>query len=177
MNEWARKLYANEKLAQGKFREELAQVIEQSAFKLVNQLEAKKEYEQAAEAYMTFVGEFPKSKLADKALFNASIDFYNAKMLDKSIETRKRLIAQYPKSPHVPPSIYANGEAAEAIEVGGEAPEQQCAMRLVQRFDHVRRQLERAGLLLRCDRDIGAAWAGVDDLGQGAFLSTVTGGI
>jgi cellulose synthase operon protein C len=115
VNEWARKFYNNEKLAQGKFKDELSAVIEQSAFKLVNQLEARKEYAAAAEAYLTFVTEFPKSNIADKALFNASIDFYNGKMVDKSIETRKRLISQYPKSVHVPPSIYANAEAFEAI--------------------------------------------------------------
>jgi tetratricopeptide (TPR) repeat protein len=115
VNEWARKFYANDKLAVGKFRDDLAKVLEQSAFKLVNQLEQKKDYARAAEAYKTFVSEFPKSEIADKALFNASIDYFNAKMLDKAIETRDRIISQYPKSEYVPACIYANAEAHEAI--------------------------------------------------------------
>jgi cellulose synthase operon protein C len=115
VNEWARKFYANEKLAQGKFREDLAKLIEQSSFKLVNQYEAKKEYGKAADMYVKFVTEFPQSELSDKALYNASIDYFNARMLDKAIETRKRIITQYPKSTYVPATLYALAEGYEAI--------------------------------------------------------------
>ncbi len=115
VNEWARKFYANERLATGKFRDDLAKLIEQSAFKLVNQLEARKEYVKAAEAYLGFVQEFPNSDLADQALFNASIDFFNGKALDKAIETRKRILQQYPKSKFVPQVMYALAEGHEAI--------------------------------------------------------------
>jgi len=115
VNQWARKFYNEPKLATGKFREDLSKLIEQSSFKLISQLEAKKEYGQAAEAYIAFVGEFPKSEIADQALHNASIDFFNAKMLDKAIETRNRIIRHYPKSKYMPDSVYANGEAREAI--------------------------------------------------------------
>ncbi len=115
VNEWSRKFYAEERLAQGKFRDDLAKLIEQSAFKLVNLLEAKKDYGKAAEAYMGFVTDFPRSELADKALFNASIDFYNARMLDKAIEVRKQLTSKYPKSQYVPQTTFALAEGYEAI--------------------------------------------------------------
>jgi tetratricopeptide (TPR) repeat protein len=115
VNEWARKFYAEEKLATGKFREELAKLIEQSSFKLINQLEAKKEYGKAAEAYMTFVNEFPKSELADKAMYNAAIGFFNARMLNRAIEVRKQLIQRHPKSQYVPQTMYALAEGYEAI--------------------------------------------------------------
>lgn len=115
VNEWARKFYANEKLAQGKFRDDLAKLIEQSSFKLVNQYEARKEYGKAADMYVAFVTEFPGSELADKALYNASIDYFNARMLDKAIDTRKRIITQYPKSTYVPATMYALAEGYEAI--------------------------------------------------------------
>lgn len=115
VNEWARTFYKEEKLAQGKFREDLAKLIEQSAFKLVNQLEAKKDFAKAAEAYIGFVNEFPKSEIADKALFNASIDYFNAKMLNKAIEVRKKIINSYPKSQFVPQTLYALAEGYEAI--------------------------------------------------------------
>jgi tetratricopeptide (TPR) repeat protein len=115
VNEWARKFYNTPKLATGPFRQELSKVIEQSSFKLVNQLEAKKEYAKAAEAYISFVSEFPKSEIADKALYNASIDFVNANMLDKAMSTRQRLMRSYPKSEFLPASIYANGEGHEAV--------------------------------------------------------------
>lgn len=115
VNEWARKFYAEEKLAQGDFRAALAKLIEQSSFKLINQLEAKKEYAKAGEQYMQFVNEWPKSEFADKALFNAAIDFYNAKMLDRAIEVRKQLIQKHPKSQYVPQTMFALAEGYEAI--------------------------------------------------------------
>lgn len=115
VNEWAKKFYAEEKLATGKFREDLAKLIEQSSFKLINQLEAKNEYAKAADAYMTFVQDWPKSELADKALYNASIDYFNAKMLDRAIEVRKQLIQRYPKSQYVPKTLYALAEGYEAV--------------------------------------------------------------
>lgn len=115
VNEWAKKFYAQDKLATGKFREDLAKLIEQSSFKLINQLEAKNEYASAADAYMAFVQDWPKSELADKALYNASIDYFNAKMLDRAIEVRKTLITRYPKSQYVPKTLYALAEGYEAV--------------------------------------------------------------
>ncbi|QRO00982.1 tetratricopeptide repeat protein [Archangium violaceum] len=115
VNEWARRFYNNDKLAVGKFREDLSKVIEQSAFKLVSQLEAKNQFAKAAEAYLSFVADFPQTEIADVALFNASVDYYKAKMLDKAIQVRQRIIEQYPASRFVPECIYNNAEALEAI--------------------------------------------------------------
>ncbi|MCA2980382.1 MAG: tetratricopeptide repeat protein [Myxococcaceae bacterium] len=115
VNEWAKKFYAEEKLAVGKFKEDLAKLIEQSSFKLINQLEAKNEFAKAADAYMAFVQDWAKSDLADKALYNASIDYFNAKMLNRAIEVRKQLISRYPKSQYVPKTLYALAEGHEAV--------------------------------------------------------------
>jgi cellulose synthase operon protein C len=115
VNEWARRFYANDKLATGKFREDLSKIIEQSSFKLVAQLEQKGEYAQAAEAYLSFVKDFPRTEIADKALYNASVDFFKAHMFEKALETRERLFKNYPKSPLVPLCIWANAEGYESI--------------------------------------------------------------
>ncbi|MCI0572012.1 MAG: tetratricopeptide repeat protein [Myxococcaceae bacterium] len=115
VNEWAQKFYKNPKLAKGKFRDELEQVLEQSAFKLVNQMEARKEYAKAAQAYLSFVDNFPQSNMADQALYNASIDFFKGKMLDKAVEVRQALIRRYPASKYVPACIYDNAEAYETV--------------------------------------------------------------
>ncbi len=115
MNEWARKFFAQPKLAKGRFREELGKVLEQTAFKLVNIAEEKKEYVQAAEEYLAFVREFPRSELADLALFNASVDFFKGKQVERSIEVRRQIVQKYPRSRYLPNCVYANGEAYEAI--------------------------------------------------------------
>ncbi len=115
VNEWARRFYNTEKLATPKFREELSKVIEQSAFKLVSQLEAKNQFAKAADAYLSFVADFPQTEIADVALFNASVDYYKAKMLDNAIQVRQGIIERYPTSRFVPECIYNNAEALEAI--------------------------------------------------------------
>ena len=115
LNEWARRFYLSEKLAQGPFRIELARVIEESSFKLVEQLEKKNEYAKAAEEYLKFVKDFPHTDKADQAIWNASVDFFKAHMGDRSIETREHLIRTYPKSKFVPLAIFNNAEAHEAI--------------------------------------------------------------
>ena len=115
VNAWATKFYNNPKLARGKFKAELADVLEKSAFKLVNKLESRKEYAKAAQAYLTFVESYPKSAIAEEALNNASIDFFKAKMLDRSVEVRQDLIRRYPRSKYVPDAIYDNAEALATV--------------------------------------------------------------
>ncbi len=115
MNEYALK-FANEKCAQQNpdFKTDMYNYAEQTTFKLANALDASKEFIKAAEAYNGFIQKFPKSSLADKALFNEAIDYYNAKSLDKAIETRKQLLKEYSKSQFVPSTTFALAEGYEA---------------------------------------------------------------
>jgi tetratricopeptide (TPR) repeat protein len=115
MNEWARKFWSQPKLAKGKFKEDLAKVLEQSSFKLINILEEQQAFAAAGDAYLTFVREFPASDLADLALYNASVDFFKGKQVDRSIDVRKLLVERYPRSRYMPQCIYANGESFETI--------------------------------------------------------------
>ncbi|MBI5547324.1 MAG: tetratricopeptide repeat protein [Deltaproteobacteria bacterium] len=115
VNEWARKFYQNPKMAKGKFKDDLAKVLEQSSFKLVNLAEERQDYTAAAEAYLAFVGEFPQSDLADLALFNASVDYFKGKQVDRSIEVRKQIVEKYPNSRYLPQCVYANGESFETV--------------------------------------------------------------
>jgi cellulose synthase operon protein C len=119
VHDWAKRFLASPKLARGKtkeeveFRDNLPRILEESAFKLVEQLERKGEYELAAARFVSFVTEFPKNTHADQALWNASIDYYKAGAYASAIETRKRLIAEYPQSKFTPKALLANAEAYE----------------------------------------------------------------
>lgn len=57
-----------------------------------------KDSELRADAYLQFADDFPTSDLADRALFNASLDYRHASLADLANETRQRLIKQYPES-------------------------------------------------------------------------------
>jgi TolA-binding protein len=115
MNEWSCKLTQSKCAEQnGDFKTDMYKLCEQTTFKVVTTYDAQKDYLKAADAYMGFVTAFPKSDLADKAVFNAAIDFYNAKALDKAIDTRKRLLHEYSKSQYVPQTMFALAEGYEA---------------------------------------------------------------
>jgi cellulose synthase operon protein C len=115
--EWARKFVHSEALlkAHPKLREDLAKVLEQTSFKLVNEMEKTADPKIVAEKYLQFVNDFPKSDLASDALFNASENFIRAHMLDRAVETRKEMIAKYPNSPYVAQAIYSIASAADTM--------------------------------------------------------------
>jgi len=117
VNGWAKRFYGNAALVKAHpgLKEDLARVIEQSAFKLVEQREAAREYEQAAEEYLAFSRDWPDSKLAPTALYNASVDYVKAGRLDKAMEVREQFLQRYPNDVLVPKANYDNAEAYEAI--------------------------------------------------------------
>src|SRR5690606_7073437 len=59
--------------------------------------------------------EWPRSDLADEALFNAAIDFHKAGRPEQGIEVRERLAREYPKSDLAPEALYRNAVALEEM--------------------------------------------------------------
>ena len=106
----ASKFMKNSALIKGrpKLAQELASFSEYGKFKLVQTLQGRVEAEQSkgdlrivGQAYEDFTSEFPKSKNADKALFNASVAWDGAGELERADALRQRLLKQYPESPLV----------------------------------------------------------------------------
>lgn len=115
IDEWAKRFHGEPRLAKGPFKAELEQIIERNSFKMVALLEKDEKYAEAANRYLTFVSEWPKSELADEALFNAAVDFHKAGRPEQAIEVRERLVREYPKSDLVPDSLYRNAAALEEM--------------------------------------------------------------
>ncbi len=115
VNAWARKFYANKRLAKGKFATDLKSVIEESALTMIEGLEKKGQQEKAARAYEHFVAEFPHSKKADVALYNASVAYAKARELDRALAIRAQIIANYPGSKLVPQAILTTAQGYESV--------------------------------------------------------------
>jgi TolA-binding protein len=125
VNGWAKRFWSNGKLleAHPALKEDLAKVIEQSAFKLIEEKERVRDHEGAAEEYLAFVRDWPQSRLAPTALFNASVDYVKVRRLDKAVEVRAELIQRFPGDPLAPKVLYDNAEAYEGMAEFGKAAE------------------------------------------------------
>ncbi|MDF1565374.1 MAG: tetratricopeptide repeat protein [Deltaproteobacteria bacterium] len=115
VNGWARKFLKNDQLAKGKFRTDLLQIIEDSALTMVERSSKDGKHAVAAKSYEGFVAEFPKSKKADRALFNASVSWAKANRLDRALALRARIIQEYPDSKLVPESIFSTAKGYESF--------------------------------------------------------------
>jgi tetratricopeptide (TPR) repeat protein len=116
MSAWAQRFYKDDELlrAHPSLKDDLSRVIEQSAFKVVEQMEKEKRHAAAADAYLAFARDWPASKLAPTALFNASVDLSHAGQLDRALEVRDRLLQRYPDSPLSAQVVLANAADHEA---------------------------------------------------------------
>ena len=117
VNAWAKRFRDDAELmrAQPALRDDLGKVIEQSAFKLIEELERNRRYGEAADAYLAFVQDWPGSRLAPTALFNASVDLVRAGRLDQAMTVREQLLQRYPSDPLVPKVVFTDAEDREAV--------------------------------------------------------------
>jgi tetratricopeptide (TPR) repeat protein len=117
VNAWAKRFWGNAELlrAQPALREDLAKVIEGSAFKLVEELEKANRHAEAAEAYLAFVKDFPGSRHAATALFNASVDLVHAGRLERALAVREQLLERYPNDPLTPKIVLASAQDRDAV--------------------------------------------------------------
>ena len=117
VNGWAKRFFANQALvtAHPKLKEDLPKVIEQSAFKIIEEQEKAREWEAAAESYLAFVRDWPNTRLAPTALYNASVDYVRASRVDKAMEVREQLLQRFPADPLAPRCLFDNAAGYEAI--------------------------------------------------------------
>ncbi|MFP2931916.1 tetratricopeptide repeat protein, partial [Pyxidicoccus sp. 3LG] len=99
----SRKFLANKKLAKPgtDFAARVGRVVEGSHYKWVDEVVYKKEKnpKKAAEEFLKFVSEFPKSENADRALTYAMVIAQEAGEIDRGLEAGERFLKEYPRSP------------------------------------------------------------------------------
>ncbi|TSC21502.1 tetratricopeptide repeat protein [Corallococcus sp. Z5C101001] len=102
LNTLSRKFLGNKKLSKpgSDFAQRVARVVEGSQYKYVDEVVYKQEKNpaKAAEAFLSFVTEFPKSENADRALTYAMVIAQEAGEVDKGITAGERVLKEYPNS-------------------------------------------------------------------------------
>ncbi|HYH95459.1 tetratricopeptide repeat protein [Hyalangium sp.] len=103
LNKLSRQFMANKKLTKPgtDFASRVGKVVEGSQYKWVDEVVYRQEKnpKKAAELFLEFVTEFPKSENADRALTYATIIFQEAAELDRGVAAGERVLAEYPDSP------------------------------------------------------------------------------
>ncbi|MCE9671444.1 tetratricopeptide repeat protein [Myxococcus stipitatus] len=99
----SRKFLDNKKLSKpgSEFAARVARVVEGSRYKWVDEVVYKQEKNprKAAEEFLAFVKDFPRSENADRALTYAMSIAQEAGELDRGLEAGERVLAEYPSSP------------------------------------------------------------------------------
>lgn len=122
LKEVSKAFYDQQNLGDAEFKKETYNIYERASFKLIEETFKKdKDEVKAADGYMAFYAEFPKSEVADLALNNASVYYFNQKLRGKTMEARKALIDNFPKSKYYNDQVGALGFDYESIANFAEA--------------------------------------------------------
>lgn len=78
-------------------------------FKRAEKLEAEGNFEEAANQYVALVNENQKHEFADKALFNAAVDYEKVKRFESASTVYQRIVDDYPRSELAPRALFRVG--------------------------------------------------------------------
>ena len=116
--------YDQESLGNQAFKKEVYGIYERASFKLIEvDFEKDKDEAKAAKGYWAFYEEFPKSEVADLALNNSAVYFFNTGSPQKALDARIALIENFPKSKYYNNNVAALGFAYESMADFGAAAE------------------------------------------------------
>ena len=93
-------------VARGKMLEDLQALREGAKYKACLAKEDGEGHAEAGACFVEFVDEFPMSRFFDKALHNAALNFERAKMIEKAIGARMKLIRERPDSALAPDALF-----------------------------------------------------------------------
>ncbi|WP_375765296.1 tetratricopeptide repeat protein [Archangium gephyra] len=119
LNKLSRRFLSNEKLLKPspEFASRVARVVEGSQYKWIHEVVYLKEKNpaKAAELFLDYVKEFPKSENADRALTSAMVIFQEAGQLDRGVAAGERVLTDYAGSPFEPKIRYTLARLYEKL--------------------------------------------------------------
>ena len=124
LKEVSKAFHDQENLGNAKFKKEVFNIYERASFKLIETTYAEKKDDLwAADQYMAFYEEFPKSEVADLALNNASVYYYNKEKRAEAMAARVLIIENFPKSKFYTDQVGSLGFDYESMANFDEAAE------------------------------------------------------
>jgi tetratricopeptide (TPR) repeat protein len=103
------------------FLADVRELSKSIAFKRCNQYEDDEDWRKAAECFEQFRTDYPDSKLVDKALYNAALDYERVNELGKAIQARLKLLKSSPGTDLAAETLYKIGGNYHALAVYSKA--------------------------------------------------------
>ncbi len=122
LNEWADRLYVTPGFAEGRLLVLIQKIRDEAKFNRCFEFEFEKRYEAAADCFVDYTRNFPQSKILDKALYNAALNYQNARKYVKALETNAALYRCCSKTSRLGPrSLYLIADTYRMAAVYGQA--------------------------------------------------------
>lgn len=94
----SKRYHENPKIAATPVNTEIVKAMKTGVFQLAVQQNKEGKFLEAAKTFESFQQQFPKDDNADKALYNASMNYYKVAKVDEALSAGNRLLKEYPKS-------------------------------------------------------------------------------
>jgi TolA-binding protein len=118
---WSQKFAKDDKLMDPELKLYTLDLCRGAMFKRAQAYEKSAKYEQAARGFLEYQKEFPQDGNADRAVYNAMLNFYKVAKIENALATGQMLIDKYPKSTLLADVIVNQATTYEALAKFDEA--------------------------------------------------------
>lgn len=106
---------ATKGLMDAKLTEFVQNLLVTASFERAMAFEQEKKFDQAADAFVAFQRDFPKEENADRALYNATVNYYKAGKVTEALNASKVILQKYPNFKLKSDVIVTMGETYEGL--------------------------------------------------------------
>ena len=115
VNVWGQTFLKQDKLLDEPLRKYVVDMLQSSSFKQALAFEKDGKFEQAAGSFMNFQKQFPSDGNADRAVYNAMLNYYKVGQIEQAIAAGNLILDKYPKSSVVPDVLATTGSTQESL--------------------------------------------------------------
>ena len=112
---WGQKFLAQDKILDEPLKKYVLDLLQSATFKQALAFEKEEKFEAAATSFMAFQKQFPTNANADRAVYNAMLNYFKVGKIEPAIEAGNLLISKYPKSPMVVDALATVASTQETL--------------------------------------------------------------
>lgn len=111
----SKKYVENPKIASTPVKADIIKAMKAGVFQLAVQQNKELKYLEAAKTFESYQQQFQNDELADKALYNASLNYYKVAKVDEALAAGNKLLREYPKSDQAADVTLDMAQASESL--------------------------------------------------------------